>query len=299
MIRVTNLTKKFGRFRAVDELHFTVERGEALALWGSNGAGKTTVIRCVLGLLRYSGAIEVAGMNLRKYGKRARAMIGYVPQELAFHDDLRLLETLHFFAKLRGLCGDRPAAVLAEVGLAEHGRKRIRELSGGMKQRMALALALLADPPLLILDELTSNLDTAAQGGFMDLLRAQKHRGKTILFTSHRLDEIEHLADRVVVLESSKRTLECEPDELAQALGLRCTLQVSLKGGPHRLDDAVGELVQRGFDAQRNGVCLFVQVPPNEKAAPIRALTEAAIHVHDFELTNGNGRACSGKGGRS
>ncbi len=287
MIRVTNLTKTFGRYRAVDELTFGVERGEAVALWGSNGAGKTTAIRCILGLLRSKGTIELAGMNIRSAGKKARQIIGYVPQELAFHDDLRLLETLHFFAKLRRAPGNRPQEVLEEVGLEGHGRKRIRELSGGMKQRMALALALLADPPILVLDELTSNLDTTAQIGFLDLLCEQKRKGKTILFTSHRLDEVEHLADRVIVLEKGRRKVECAPDQLAEALGLRCTLHVTLDAG--RITDALSALSTHGYAARRNGVGLFIDVAPNEKAQPIRILTEASINVRDFDLTSGGG----------
>jgi ABC-type multidrug transport system ATPase subunit len=289
MITATNLTKKYGRFRAVDDLSFHVKPGEAVALWGSNGAGKTTAIRCVLNLVPYRGVIEVAGMNIRKHGKAARRLIGYVPQELAFHDDLRLMETLHLFARLRRVGADRPAAVLEEVGLTPHARKRIRELSGGMKQRLALALALLSAPPLLVLDELTSNLDTAAQNGFMHLLRQQKAAGRTILFTSHRLEEVESLADRVVVLESGRQRLECPPDELAGALGLRMLMQVFV--AQERLDEAVRALKDSGYAAERNGISLSVEVPPDEKAAPIRVLTEAAINVRNFDFIgeNGNG----------
>lgn len=286
MIEVSNLTKTFGRFKAVDDLSLRVEPGEAVALWGSNGAGKTTVIRCVLGLIHYNGTITIAGQDIAKAGKAVRSQVGYVPQELAFHDDLGLLETLHFFAKLRRVDRDRPQAVLEEVGLAGHGRKRIRELSGGMKQRMALALALLSDPPLLILDELTSNLDTTAQSGFMSLLREQRTKGKTILFTSHRLDEVESLAHRVIVLKAGRQHLQCKPHDLADALGLRCTLQMFLVDD--RLDDAVAALQHRGFDAARNGVSLSVQVPANEKAVPFRVLEQADIEVRTFEFASDN-----------
>jgi ABC-type multidrug transport system ATPase subunit len=286
-IHVRNLTKTYGRFRAVDELSFGVAPGEAVALWGSNGAGKTTFIRCLLNLVRYRGTIEVNGLDVQKAGKAARRAIGYVPQELAFHDDLGLLETVHLFARLRRVGRDRPMEVLEEVGLAEHTRKRIRELSGGMKQRLALALALLSNPPLLVLDELTSNLDTGAQNGFMGLLREQKAAGKTILFTSHRLDEVESLADRVIVLESGRRKLECRPRELAEALGLRCVMQMFLV--EDSLDAAVAALTDRGMTAQRNGVSLSVEVPPNEKATPFRVLAEHDIAVRNFEFISGNG----------
>lgn len=285
MISVKHLIKNFGRFRAVDDLSFRVGSGESLALWGSNGAGKTTVIRCLLGLLRYQGTIQVAGRDVRKHGKIVRNAIGYVPQELAFHDDLRALEALHFFARLRKVDRTRPDAVLEEVGLSAHGRKRIRELSGGMKQRLALALALLADPPLLVLDELTSNLDTTAQRSFTELLQDQKKRGKTMLFTSHRLDEIESIADRVIVLEAGRQKTACAPDELADTLGLRCTMQVFVDH--ELLDDAVRTLAGSGFDASRNGRSLTVDVPLHEKAGPIRVLSEASIAVRNFEFRNG------------
>lgn len=286
MIRVDGLIKTFGRFKAVDNLSLRVPPGQALALWGSNGAGKTTVIRCVLGLLAYSGNITIDGQDIKTAGKSVRNLIGYVPQELAFHDDLGLLETLHFFAKLRRVANDRPYAVLDEVGLAGHGDKRIRQLSGGMKQRMALALALLSDPPVLILDELTSNLDTTAQLGFMSLLRQQRAKGKTILFTSHRLEEVESLADRVIVLNAGKRELECQPHDLAPALGLRCILQMFL--ADDCLDDAVAALRQRGFQASRNGLSLWVQVPANEKAVPFRVLEQADITVRTFQFASEN-----------
>jgi len=288
MIRVTNLIKNFGRFRAVDNVSFSIEPGEAVALWGSNGAGKTTIIRCILGLLRYRGTIELAEMNIRKHGKRVRQLIGYVPQELAFHDDMRVIETLHFYARLRGVDRSRPTAVLKEVGLEDHGRKRVRELSGGMKQRLALALALLADPPLLLLDEPTSNLDAAAQSSFAGLLRDQKQKGKTILFASHRLEEVEVVADRVMVLENGRERFICSASEFSERAGLRCVLQVFVKS--EQLDAAVSSLTARGYAAQRNGRSLYVEVPANAKAGAFNVLSEADIAVRNFEFSNESSR---------
>jgi ABC-type multidrug transport system ATPase subunit len=285
MIKVTNLTKKFGSFTAVDDLAFEIAPGEAVALWGPNGAGKTTVIRSLLGLLSTSGSLQVNGFEVQKQGKKARAAIGYVPQELAFYDDMSARDTLLFYAQLKRVPTARVDQALAEVGLSAHGAKPVAALSGGMKQRLALACALLADPPLLVLDEPTSNLDTAARDEFVKLLLQQKAQGKTLLFTSHRLEEVEVLATRVLVLESGKLTLTCPPAELAARLGLRLTLKLIM---PESLrDNALSLLHEQGFTASRNGIGLRVDVSPQAKLAPVQALLAENIEVSNFELENG------------
>jgi len=282
MIKATRITKRFGRFTALKDVSFAIATGEAVALWGPNGAGKTTAIRCVLGLLRYEGRIEIHGVDARKNPKAARRVLGYVPQELCLHDDMKALEALHFYARLKRVERNRPATVLAEVGLDAHGRKRIGELSGGMKQRLALAIALLANPRVLVLDELTSNLDSAAQSSFMALLRTLKNQhGKTILFTSHHLDEIETLADRVLVLEEGQLKQESAPLELAKSLGLRSVLKLIVADG--WMQPAIDTLRQHGLVASANGRGVLVEVPLREKAIAIHMLTQASIEVRDFE----------------
>ena len=209
MIQFFDLTKRYGKFTAVDGLSFEVEPRQAVALWGPNGAGKTTAIKCLLGLLRYQGRIVVDGLDAHKQGKAVRRLLGYVPQELAFYDDLSTLATVLFYARIKQLPALRAEAVLKEVGLSEHVDKRVGALSGGMKQRLALGLALLADPPILVLDEPTSNLDAAARDQFLHLLQAVKAGGKTVIFSSHRLEEIEALADQVLVMERGKLNQIC------------------------------------------------------------------------------------------
>ncbi len=284
MIKVTNLTKKFGGFTAVDSLSFEVASGEAVALWGPNGAGKTTIIRSLLGLLSAGGELLVNNFDAKKQGKKARASIGYVPQELAFYDDLSAHDTLLFYARLKGVPSPRIDQALAEVGLLEHSHKTVAALSGGMKQRLALASALLADPPLLILDEPTSNLDTAARDEFAKLLLRQKSRGKTLLFTSHRLEEVEQVADRVLVLEAGKLALTCRPSELAGRLGLSLTLKLIM---PEAIrDNALNLLQAHGFSASRNGIGLRVAVLPAAKMAPLHVLWAEQIEVNNFEIEN-------------
>jgi ABC-type multidrug transport system ATPase subunit len=282
MIRVAGLTKRYGPARAVDGVSFALAPGEALGLWGRNGAGKTTIIRCVLGLLRYEGTVEVAGFDVARDGKSARRAVGYVPQELALYGDLRIAEAVHWFGTLKRAARGRGAVVLEEVGLAAEGRKRVSELSGGMKQRLALAIALLADPPVLALDELTSNLDRDGQSSFLQMLAAQKQAGRTLLFASHRPEEVELIADRVLGLEAGQRAFECGAAELPEAARLRCLIKIHLDGAD--LDAAASVLRGRDFPVTCNGRSLCVEVGARAKAEPLEALRSAGVRVADFEL---------------
>lgn len=205
MIHIIDVRKSYNRRTVVlDGTSFHVDVGQAVALWGSNGAGKTTLIRCLLGLVDFNGDIRVAGLDVRRDGKAVRRRVGYVPQEMAFYDDFRVLEAARFIARLRHTERRHCELRLDEQDLLPHSHKRVRELSGGMKQRLALALAMLNDPPVLVLDEPTSNLDTAGRRGLFQLLIGLKNRGKTILFISHRNEEVFGLADRVLTLEGGR-----------------------------------------------------------------------------------------------
>ncbi|MFH0945250.1 MAG: nitrous oxide reductase family maturation protein NosD [Planctomycetota bacterium] len=287
MLRIEGLSKRFGSFKALDDVSFSVRSGEAVALWGENGAGKTTAIKCVLGLHPCQGRITVAGCDAVRRGKEARRALGYVPQELALYDDLTARDALSFYARLRRLPQARVAAVLEQARLTGHGAKRVAALSGGMKQRLALAAALLSDPPLLILDEMTSSLDTGARAELLDLLLELKERGQTILFTSHRLDEVEQLADRVLVLDGGRVLLECSPHELGGRLKLTSTLRLFIVGD--RLEEAADALRENGYEPRINGVSILVDVLPGEKARPLELLVAASIKVRDFELEGERG----------
>lgn len=248
LIRVDAMTCRFGRYTAVDRLSFELQRGQSLALWGHNGAGKTTAIKALLQLVRSTGEVEVDGLNLRHNAKAVRHRIGYVPQELCFYDNWTGVEMLGLLARLKRVGLEQVPGVLAEVGLTDHAAKRIGAMSGGMKQRLALAAALLGNPPILVLDEMTSNLDAAARRQFVLLLEAQKRAGKTIMFASHRMEEVAALADRVIVLEAGQVRHDCIPAELPAAIGQRPVLRVSVDPGAER--DTYLALSRCGYDVE-------------------------------------------------
>lgn len=284
MIVAKHLTKHYGKTAALNRVSFSIGAGEAVALWGENGAGKTTTLRCLLGVQSFEGELTVNGINVRSHGKAARAAIGYVPQETAFYD-MTVLETLHFYARLKKVAPQRVDTVVEHVQLSPHSAKRVNMLSGGMKQRLALAVALLADPPVLILDEPTANLDVKAQRDFIHTIQTLNQAGKTIVFSSHRLDEVIMLASRVLVLADGAITLECQPHELAEKLGLQRWLRIWV-AAQHK-ENTLKILDKEGYAFMPNGRSVYVRVNLSGKFAPLRSLELAQIPVQDFDLVDG------------
>jgi ABC-2 type transport system ATP-binding protein/nitrous oxidase accessory protein len=282
MIRIENLTKRFGRATAVDNVSLTIAPGESVALWGGNGAGKTTIIRCVLGLLRFGGSITVGGFDVLKRGKTARSLIGYVPQELGFYDELRVSAAVHYFARLKGIAVPSVDDILGGVGLRGHDSKRVRELSGGMKQRLALAIALLGDPPVLVLDEVTASLDACGREEFVAMLSRLSHSGRAMLFASHRVEEVNTLATRVVTLERGRIVSDKPVQQSPHAMPPQATLHLHIDAASR--SRAIDLLRTHGFEARLNGVGLLVPVLAPQKAEPFRILSQGQIAISDFNV---------------
>ncbi len=279
-IAVEALTKRYGEVEAVAGVDLTVRAGEAVALCGPNGAGKTTILRSLLGLLRFDGEVRIGGLDVSEHGREARRLIGFVPQELDFHDELGSLETARFYARLRGAPVERAAELLERLGLGEHAEKPVAQLSGGMRQKLALAVALLSDPPVLLLDEPTANLDAETRRELLALLSALKAEGKALVFASHRLDEVVALADRVLVLERGRLVAVGTPAEVAGRLGRGTTLHLAVDDGA----GALAALAAAGFAVSMNGRGIEVKTRPGERAAPITLLASRGIAVRDFEV---------------
>jgi len=203
MIRVEHLIKTFGEHTAVDDLSFKIERGETFALLGPNGSGKTTTLKCIAGLIKpSSGKILINGFDVWKNPQQARSRMSYLPQRVSFPDNLTAREVLEFYRRLRKLPARRVDETLSGARFDFNGGadKAVGKFSGGMVQRLGLAVACLPEAPILLLDEPMVSLDLEGAIRFREFLLSLKREGKTIVFTSHTLADVERLADRVAIL---------------------------------------------------------------------------------------------------
>ena len=201
------VTKRFGSLTAVDGLSLEVQRGEIFGLLGPNGAGKTTLIHCAIGLLEPDGGeVVLSGGNPRE--PQVRAHMGIAPQVLSLYELLSAEENLSFFGELYGLEGrrlaERVSSALAFVGLEGRRRDAVKNYSGGMKRRLNLAAALLHDPEILLLDEPTVGVDPQSRNSIFDNILALKGEGRTIIYTTHYMEEAERLCDRVGIMDHGR-----------------------------------------------------------------------------------------------
>lgn len=230
-VHLEALTRRFAGFVAVDDLSLSVRRGEVFGFLGPNGSGKTTTIRMLCGLLKpTSGRAEVLGHDILRQGRALRSRLGYMSQRFSLYDDLTVDENLAFFGRGYGLSrarlAERTAWALGMAGLAGEERRLARELSGGAKQRLALACAILHEPQLIFLDEPTSGVDPIARRQFWDLIAGLSAAGTTVFVTTHYLDEAEY-CHRIGLLYRGRLIAEGSPRALKEQMRSGVMLQLS------------------------------------------------------------------------
>ncbi len=230
VIEVTNLVKHYADVRAVDGLSFEVHEREIFGMVGPNGAGKTTTIECIEGLRKPDGgSIRVLGLAPQKEGYELRERIGVQLQQSSLPPRLKVWEALDLFASFYRRSIDW-VPLLEQLGLAEKRNAPIDKLSGGQKQRLFIALAMVNDPELLFLDELTTGLDPHARRAMWDLVREFRDRGKTVFLTTHYMEEAEHLCDRVAIIDQGGIVALDTPENLIRNLGGEYRVKFNVDG---------------------------------------------------------------------
>ncbi|PKN48347.1 MAG: multidrug ABC transporter ATP-binding protein [Deltaproteobacteria bacterium HGW-Deltaproteobacteria-20] len=243
VIEVRDLSRRFGTFVAVDRVSFDVREGEIFGYLGANGAGKSTTIRMMCGLLSpSSGTARVAGIDVGRDPERVKRVIGYMSQKFSLYPDLQVLENLEFFAGMYGLGGrrfDRRADdLLALMSLSSVRRARTSDLPGGYRQRLALACSILHEPRILFLDEPTAGVDPSARRDFWRLVRSLAAKGTTVLVTTHYMDEAEY-CDRVGLMVDGKLAALDTPAGLKEHFIKDAMLEV------HTVDDRLRSSIEQ------------------------------------------------------
>ncbi|MFH0952073.1 MAG: ABC transporter ATP-binding protein [Patescibacteria group bacterium] len=204
IIKVDKLTKKYGNLTAVDNISFTVEDGETFGILGPNGAGKTTTLEIIEGLKAItSGGVTLDGHDVQRETRKVKSLIGVQLQKSDFFEHLKLTELLDVFASLYGRRVNAKE-ILNKVELTDKIKSEVKQLSGGQKQRFSIAAALVNDPKVLFLDEPTTGLDPQARRHLWDLVESINRQGKTIILTTHYMEEAEVLCDRVAIMDNAK-----------------------------------------------------------------------------------------------
>ncbi len=224
MISVKDLQKSYGDLRAVDGISFEVPEGEMLGFLGPNGAGKTTTLSMISGLLKPDqGRVSIGEIDVWHSPKEAKRILGLVPQDLALYEELTARENLMFWGSLFHLPRSELKANievwLDRVGLKGRGREAVSKFSGGMKRRLNLAIGLVHNPKVVLLDEPTVGIDPQARKNILDIIREIVKEGSTILFTTHHLEEAEALCDRIAIIDHGKILETGSVEELAKVVG--------------------------------------------------------------------------------
>ena len=273
-IQVKGLTKIFKGKKAVDHVDLTIQKGEVFAILGPNGAGKTTTVRMMSTLLKADGGtIEIFGHDARNEAAEVRKHIGLTGQYASVDEDLTAWENLMIFTALNGLNKQEAKAkatqLLEDFTLLEAKDKQIKNFSGGMRRRLDLAVSLIANPPLVFLDEPTTGLDPRTREQMWDVIREMIAKGTTVLLTTQYLEEADQLADHIALIDKGKLVIKGTPDELKQEVG---DLKFVVKFEAHAKEAGI-ELMKQIFDRFAES-----SISGNEIQVPV----ENTLQISDF-----------------
>ncbi|ULQ56372.1 ABC transporter ATP-binding protein [Flavihumibacter rivuli] len=287
IVEVNNLVKRFDELVAVDDLSFTVHKADVYGFLGQNGAGKSTTIRMLLSLIApSSGSIRVFGMDLQTHRKEILRQVGAVIERPDLYKYLTGLENLSIFARMSGQRPDRKKLMdqLEMVGLAERAHSKVRTYSQGMKQRLGIAVALVHDPGLVILDEPTNGLDPQGIADMRNLiLRLSRDFGKTVIVSSHLLSEIEQIATRMIIIDKGRKMVEGAVADLFHPANNRVHLSVG------NMQEAIEVVQQSKWAAaylQEGSDRLAINMPPGEVPVLVQQLAASGVLIQEVRSAN-------------
>lgn len=282
-IQVSKLTKRFKDFTAVNDVSFDIERGETFALLGPNGSGKTTTLKCLVGLtLPTAGKITVDGLDVGCQAREAKRLMSFLPQRVGFSDQLTGREVLEFYCRLRRIPPQRIDQTLNTPEFHFNGffDKSVSQFSGGMTQRLGLAVACLPDAPILVLDEPTVSLDPNGAIQFREFLASLKRRGKTIVFTSHMLADVEQLADRVGIMVQGRLVALQSIEGLRKELMRNARLRITVS---ELASDSIDAAKRAGaIDVMLEGDSLVLTSSAENRLNVLRAIEESGAQIESF-----------------
>ena len=293
VIRIEGLRKGYGEVVAVDGVNLTVNRGEVFGILGPNGAGKTTTLEMIEGLRKPdAGKIEVAGYDAVRESEDLKRIIGVQLQGTALFDYLTVRETLKLFADLYGT-DDPPARIrqlLDVVSLTEKAKSRVEALSGGQQQRLSLALALVNDPKIVFLDEPTTGLDPQARRNLWGLIRHIRSGGKTVVLTTHYIEEAEELCDRVAIMDQGRVLISDTPLALVRSLNMDATILASVETEPGEHLDADLDHLPGVTGKERNGKDLRLRTedPQTTIIGLMELAAERGMHLRNLSVRSAN-----------
>jgi ABC-2 type transport system ATP-binding protein len=286
-----DLRKRYKDIVAVDGVGFHIDRGETYGLLGPNGAGKTTTISMVCGLLeRDGGSVTVAGLPMDIGATETKALIGYVPQDLAIYPDLSASENLRFFGRLQRLRGkalaDRVAAVLELTGLTERAGDRTDTYSGGMKRRLNIGIGLLNQPQLLVLDEPTVGVDPQSRHAILEAVDQLRQGGMSILYTTHYMEEAERICDRIGIIDGGRILAEGPRAQLVATVGQLDRVTLTASGQLAAAARAIAALDRvQSVSAADGSIEVTAQEARTQLAAIIAAAADSGATVSSVEVT--------------
>lgn len=297
MLNVRDLERRFGEITAVNNVSFSVEKGEAYGLLGPNGAGKSTIINMITGLFSpTSGSIQLNDIDVIKNPKQAQKSIGVVPQDIALYQDMSAVENLKFWGRMYGLSGralqTSVEEVLEIIGLTDRAKGKVNTFSGGMKRRVNIGAAILHKPELLIMDEPTVGIDPQSRNHILETIKTLNSQGMTIIYTSHYMEEVEYLCQRIGIIDHGELIACGTLPELRETIGDRSRIILSFDGDlPQSAllqQELTGLFSEKDISILDHKITVFHKEPQLVLTDFIKAATSTGAKINSVDIVEPN-----------